>query len=71
MGTPHTPAGRTLHPRFWELFQMFGMTHILHHLIEKENEDACVPHLSEYTHINGDGDACVPHAGGMNTMLIG
>jgi hypothetical protein len=28
LGTPQTPAGRTLHPRFWGLFQKSGMTHI-------------------------------------------
>src|SRR5215471_8450599 len=27
LGTPQAPAGRTLHPKFWERFQKFGMTH--------------------------------------------
>src|SRR5579859_2219232 len=28
LGTPQAPAGRTLHPWFWERFQKFEMTHI-------------------------------------------
>jgi hypothetical protein len=37
--TPQAPAGRTLHPKFWELLQKFGMTLYFHFKIHEKSID--------------------------------